>query len=602
MMTLKPGTKLPTRLFDILDVISYNYEKDDFFAKRDGDGWIKYSIQDYVNYSHAIASAFLELGFQKGDKIVTIMRNRPAWNFLDMGIMLAGMIHVPVYPTLNPDEYKYILNHCDCKCIVFGMETIYRRVEKVLPEIEQHPIVYAIDHVEGLTSSDELLELGRRNMEKWKPVIDANKQNISPDDVATIIYTSGTTGRSKGVMLTHKNICSNFLPIALEYQLLDYHAKMLSFLPLCHVYERTVNYHYQFMGVSHYYAGSLATIAKDMHDMKADGFCAVPRVFEMMYDKIQAAGKNLKGFKKCIFDWAFRIATRYDYENPNKLYQLKYEIADKLVYSKWRENLSGKEMTVVSGGSSIPEKVIRLFTAAKVRIYEGYGLTETSPVIAVNVPRKHIIRVGCVGEILPTVECKIADDGEILTKGPCLMKGYYKDEAYTREVIDEDGWFHTGDIGTIENGSFLKITDRKKEIFKLSLGKYIAPQVIETKLRESSFIDNVMIIGENEKFVSALIVPSFAKMDEEFKKHRLSIPANRSEYMSHPRFMEVINHAVNMVNKTLADHEQIKRFRLINDVWSIETGELSQTLKLKRKVIYQKYDNICREIYNYDKH
>ena len=234
-MTLKPGTKLPTRLFDILDVISYNYEKDDFFAKRDGDGWIKYSIQDYVNYSHAIASAFLELGFQKGDKIVTIMRNRPAWNFLDMGIMLAGMIHVPVYPTLNPDEYKYILNHCDCKCIVFGMETIYRRVEKVLPEIEQHPIVFAIDYVEGLTSSDELLEMGRRNLEKWKTVIEDNKKNISPDDVATIIYTSGTTGRSKGVMLTHRNICSNFLPIALEYQLLDYHAKMLSFLPLCHV-------------------------------------------------------------------------------------------------------------------------------------------------------------------------------------------------------------------------------------------------------------------------------------------------------------------------------------------------------------------------------
>ena len=264
MMTLKPGTKLPTRLFDILDVISYNYEKDDFFAKRDGDGWKKYSIQDYVNYSHVIASSFLELGFQKGDKIVTIMRNRPAWNFLDMGIMLAGMIHVPVYPTLNPDEYKYILNHCDCKCIVFGMETIYRRVEKVLPEIEQHPIVYAIDHVEGLTSSDELLEMGHRNLEKWKSVIEDNKKNISPDDVATIIYTSGTTGRSKGVMLTHRNICSNFLPIALEYQLLDYHAKMLSFLPLCHVYERTVNYHYQFMGVSHYYAGSLATIAKDM--------------------------------------------------------------------------------------------------------------------------------------------------------------------------------------------------------------------------------------------------------------------------------------------------------------------------------------------------
>ncbi|MBR6132468.1 MAG: long-chain fatty acid--CoA ligase [Bacteroidales bacterium] len=593
--------KLPTRIFDILDVISAKYDKPDFFAKRDGNGWKTYSIQDYVQYSHTIAAAFLELGLQKGDKIVTIMRNRPAWNFLDMGIMLAGMIHVPVYPTLNPEDYRYILNHCDCKCIVFGMESIYRRVEKVLPDIEQHPMVYALDNIEGLTPSAELLEKGRQNMDKWRPVIEENKRTISPDDVATIIYTSGTTGRSKGVMLTHKNICSNFLPIALEYQLLDYRAKMLSFLPLCHVYERTVNYHYQFMGVSHYYAGSLATIAKDMKDMKADGFCAVPRVFEMMYDKIEAAGKNLKGPKKWIFDWAFRIATRYDYENPNKLYQYKYEIADKLVYSKWRENLSGKEMTVVSGGSSIPEKVIRLFTAAKVRIYEGYGLTETSPVIAVNVPRKHMIRVGCVGEILPTVECKIAPDGEILTKGPCLMKGYYKDEAYTREVIDEDGWFHTGDIGTIVDGKFLKVTDRKKEIFKLSLGKYIAPQVVETKLRESVFVDNAMVIGENEKFASALIVPSFEKMDEAFKKRRLVIPTDRVEYMAHPYFMQIISQEVGKVNKTLADHEQIKRFRLIGDVWSTESGELSQTLKLKRKVIYQKYDSICREIYNHDK-
>ena len=593
--------KLPTRIFDILDVISAKYDKPDFFAKRDGNGWKTYSIQDYVQYSHTIAAAFLELGLQKGDKIVTIMRNRPAWNFLDMGIMLAGMIHVPVYPTLNPEDYRYILNHCDCKCIVFGMESIYRRVEKVLPDIEQHPMVYALDNIEGLTPSAELLEKGRQNLEKWMPVIEENKRTISPDDVATIIYTSGTTGRSKGVMLTHKNICSNFLPIALEYQLLDYRAKMLSFLPLCHVYERTVNYHYQFMGVSHYYAGSLATIAKDMKDMKADGFCAVPRVFEMMYDKIEAAGKNLKGPKKWIFDWAFRIATRYDYENPNKLYQYKYEIADKLVYSKWRENLSGKEMTVVSGGSSIPEKVIRLFTAAKVRIYEGSGLTETSPVIAVNVPRKHMIRVGCVGEILPTVECKIAPDGEILTKGPCLMKGYYKDEAYTREVIDEEGWFHTGDIGTIVDGKFLKVTDRKKEIFKLSLGKYIAPQVVETKLRESPFVDNAMVIGENEKFASALIVPLFDKMDEAFKKRRIEIPKDRTEYMNHPYFMQLISREVDLVNKTLADHEQIKRFRLIGDVWSTESGELSQTLKLKRKVIYQKYDSICREIYNYDK-
>ncbi|MCQ2284337.1 MAG: long-chain fatty acid--CoA ligase [Bacteroidales bacterium] len=590
----------PTRLFDILDEISEKYEKPDFFAKRDGEGWIKYSIQDYVNYSHILASAFLELGFQKGDKIATIMRNRPAWNFLDMGIMLAGMIHVPVYPTLNPEEYKYILNHCDCKCIIFGIESIYKRVAPILPDIEKKPMTYAIDQINGVNSWDDLIELGKNNREKWKPVIAENKRTISTDDIATIIYTSGTTGKSKGVMLSHGNICNNFMPIVEDHQLLDYHAKMLSFLPLCHVYERTVNYHYQYMGVSHYYAGSLASIAKDMHDMHADGFCAVPRVFEMMYDKIQGAGKNLKGIKKAIYYWAFNFATKFDYYNNNPFYLLRYNVADRLVYSKWRETLGGHEMTVVSGGSSIPDKVIRLFTAAKVRVYEGYGLTETSPVISVGNPKKKILKIGCVGEILRGIDFKLAEDGEILTKGPCLMKGYYKDEAYTKEVIDEDGWFHTGDIGTLVEGRYLKITDRKKEIFKLSLGKYIAPQVVESKLRESIFIDNVMVIGENEKFASAIIVPEFTKFENYFKQHKIKIPETREAMIKLPEFEKIMQQEVAIVNKTLADHEQIKRFRVIPETWTVG-GELSQTMKLKRKFITQKYENICREIYNYDK-
>lgn len=590
----------PTRLFDILDEISSKYDKPDFFAKREGNGWKTYSIQDYVDYSHVFASAFLELGFQKGDKIATIMRNRPVWNFLDMGIMLAGMIHVPVYPTLNPEEYKHILNHCDCKCIVIGIESVYRRVEPVLPEIEQHPLVYAIDKIKDLPTLDELIELGRSTRSKWEPVIEENKKTISTDDIATIIYTSGTTGKAKGVMLSHGNICNNFMPIIREHQLLDYRVKMLSFLPLCHVYERTVNYHYQFMGVSHYYAGSLATIAADMHDMHADGFCAVPRVFEMMYDKLIAAGKNLKGLKKQIYFWAVRFATHFDYYCTNPFYLLRYNIADKLVYSKWREQLGGHEMTVVSGGSSIPEKVIRLFTAAKIRIYEGYGLTETSPVIAVNNPKKNILKIGCVGEILSGVQVKFAEDGEILTKGPCLMKGYYKDEAYTKEVIDEDGWFHTGDIGTLEEGKYLKITDRKKEIFKLSLGKYVAPQVVESKLHESHYIDNAMVIGENEKFASALIVPDFRKFEELFKERKSPLPKTKEEMVETELFKRVMSREVDKVNKTLADHEQIKRFRVVVDEWTVG-NELSQTMKLKRKVLYQKYDALCREIYYYDK-
>ena len=313
------------------------------------------------------------------------------------------------------------------------------------------------------------------------------------------------------------------------------------------------------------------------------------------------AGKNQTGIKKKIYYWAFDEATKYDHYSKNPFYRFKINIADKLVYSKWRDALSGKdEMTVVSGGSSIPEKVIRLFTAAKVRVYEGYGLTETSPVIAVNHPRRNIIKFGCVGVILPTVQVKFAEDGEILTKGPCVMKGYYKDEALTKEVIDEDGWFHTGDIGTMvkdSQGEYLKITDRKKEIFKLSLGKYIAPQVIENKLKTSEFIDNLMVIGENEKFVSAIIVPSFKKIGDYLQSQNKQAPLSREEMTKSQYVIDVIQKEVDKVNESLADHEKIKRFRLVPDVWDISTGELSQTLKLKRKVVYQKYDSICREIY-----
>lgn len=589
----------PTRIFDILDNLLENYPKIDMFAKRDGNGWKTYSTQDYSDYAYIIATALLEKGYKKGDKVVTIMNNRPGWNFMDMGITLAGMIHVPIYPTLNPEEYKYILNHCDCKCIVFGVESIIKRVAPILPEVEQHPDVYSIENIENMDSGDELVRLGKENLEKWLPVIEENKRTISTDDICTIIYTSGTTGQSKGVMLSHGNFCHNFIQLAETHQILDNHAKILSFLPLSHVYERLVNYHYQYIGASIYYAGSLATIAKDMHDMQADGFCGVPRVFEMIYDKLVAAGKNLKGVKHLIYHWALRIGKKYNYDNHNPLYMFKYELADKLVYSKWRAMLGGHEMLVISGGSSLSDQLIRLFTAAKIRIYEGYGLTETSPVIAVNNPKKKIIKPGCVGEILGGIEFKLGEDGEILTKGPCLMKGYYKDEAYTQQVIDNEGWFHTGDIGTLVEGRYLKITDRKKEIFKLSAGKYVAPQVIEKKLRDSEYIDNLMVIGENEKFASALISPAFSQLEFYCKKHKITIPANHEDFIKLPEVEKLIAHAVAKVNKTLAEHEQIKRFRIVPDSWNIGT-ELSQTMKLKRKFIYSKYETICREIYNYD--
>ena len=584
-----------TRIFDILEAVKSN-NKPDVLAKSDGHNWTKYSNTEYYDNSHYIAYALLELGYTKGDTIATSMFNRPEWNFLDMGIMLAGMVHVPVYPTLSESEYTFIFNHCDCKAIFVGVEQIYKRIQPILPTIEQEPDVFSIDIIEGVRTFQSVVELGKQTKEKWQATIEENKRTITPETLASIIYTSGTTGAAKGVMLSHKNICSNFNPL-IDLQDLTREHKVLSFLPLCHVYERTVAYHYQCIGTSIYYAANLGTIAKDMRDCEADGFCAVPRIFEMMFDKLYAAGKDLSGIKKLIYFWAFKHACKFDYYNHRPLYMAMTALADKLVYSKWREKLSGKpQMTVVSGGSAIQEKIIRLFTAAKIRVYEGYGLTETSPVIAVNNPIKKCIQVGTVGEILPGVEFKLAADGEILTRGNCLMMGYYKDEAYTNEVIDSEGWFHTGDIGRLVDGKYLKITDRKKEIFKLSSGKYIAPQVLENHLKGSAFIDNAMIVGENEKIAAAIIVPDFNTLQFWAAKHKVHYTDNK-DLVENKLMIKRVQKEINKVNADLADYEQIKKFKLVTEVWSTQTGELSQTLKLKRNVLRKKYDAVYNEFY-----
>lgn len=589
-----------TRLFDILDNLKENYRKPDILCRKQKGEWRKYSVDEYIEYSHLVAYALLELGFQPGDKVATIMNNRPAWNFCDMGIMLAGMVHVPIYPTLNEQDYTYILNHCDAKCVIIGIESIFRRVEPALPKLVLHPLVFTIDPIEGQRNWDELIELGRANQEKWLPVVEKNKAGaVQPDDVATLIYTSGTTGNPKGVMLSHKNFLTNASTLV-TFQTNDFHSNILSFLPLCHVYERVINYHYQMMGSSIYYAQSLNTIAKDLKDIHAMGFCAVPRVLEMMFDKLQAAGKDLKGLKKQIYFWAFRLATKYDPDKRNWFYLKKLQLADMLVYSKWRDNLGGNPMIIVSGGSSIQERIIRLFSAAKLRVYEGYGMTETSPVIAVNNPSKNLLKPGTVGEPMPCIEFKLAEDGEILTKGDCLMKGYYKDPEYTKQVVDEEGWFHTGDIGTMVEGKYLKITDRKKEIFKLSLGKYIAPQVIENILKESDYIDSAMVIGENEKFAAAIILPDFNTLHFWCVKHNIHFKEHE-DLIQNSEVIQRIQKEVDKINSRLAEHEHIKRFRLVADQWSTQTGEYSQTLKLRRVYLYKKYDSLCREMYNYDK-
>lgn len=584
-----------TRTFDLLEKLVQKFPKDDILTKKTKEGWIKYSSLDYYEYSHKLAYAFLATGLQPEDKVISITNNRPEWNFTDMGLTLAGMIYVPVYSTLSDDDYLHIIEHSDAKAIFLGSEALVKKIAPLIEKIERDISIFTYDSVDGYKSISDLYKIGEESENQYKDTIEQNKKIIDEERVATIIYTSGTTGTPKGVMLTHKNLVFNFIGTA-NQQIRDHRHKMLSFLPLCHIYERGMNYNYQYLGISIYYAENLGTIANDLADSHADGFCAVPRVLEMMFKKLEAAGKDLKGIKKAIYEWAFSFACNYDYQNNSCLHNIKHKTADKLVYSKWREKLGGKEMLVVSGGSSIQPKIIRLFTAAKLYIFEGYGMTEASPVIAVNNPKEMIIKIGTVGKAMEGTELRIAEDGEILTRGPHIMKGYYKDPEFTNEVIDKDGWLHTGDIGVMEDEIFLKITDRKKEIFKLSAGKYIAPQVIETKLKESSFIENCIVVGENQKFASAIIIPDTAKLGSWAEKHKIKF-SGADDLITKKEVITKMNTEIESINKKLSPHEQIKRVKLVNDEWTPLNDMLSQTLKLKRHNLKYKYKDLITDIY-----
>ena len=587
-----------TRLFDILDQLVEIYPKEDILARKTHGKWIKFSSEEYRQHSHLVAYALLSEGLCPQDKIVTISHNRPEWNFVDMGATLAGMVHVPVYSTLSNEEFLHIFSHSDCTAIFIGSESLLKKLLPIIENVGRPIKIFTFDPVEGYRSIEELYDIGRKEKERFAELIENNKKNIDKHDVATIIYTSGTTGTPKGVMLTHNNLVFNAKGHA-AMQNKNHTHKMLSFLPLSHIYERSMNYDYQLLGISIYYAEGIGTIAADLADCHADGFCAVPRVLEMIFAKFESTGKNLKGLQATIYKWAFNLACEYDYTKKGFFYSIKHNLADKLVYKKWRDALGGKEMLVVSGGSSIQAKIIRLFTAAKMYIFEGYGMTETSPVIAVNNPKDMIIKIGTVGKIFAGTEFMFAEDGEILTRGPHIMKGYYKDPEATKAIIDSDGWLHTGDIGTFVDGMFVKITDRKKEIFKLSAGKYIAPQVIETLLREYEHIENCMVIGENQKFASALIVPAFTYMRTWAKEKNLEFEDNE-ELIKLPEVISFINKTIEDLNKQLAPHEQIKRARLVSEEWSLANEMLSQTLKLKRSTIKIKYQSIINEIFDLD--
>jgi len=590
----------PTRTFDILDQIGQKYgQKEDMLAARINGKWKKYSAREYVDTAYAVACGLLALGLKKGDRIVTISNNRPEWNFMDMGMALAGIVNVPVYPTISDEEYSYILNHAAPSLVIVSEKNLYGRLNPLAGQVKSVKKVYTFNELEGVPNWSEITALGQQNKEKLKDELEKIKASIQPSEMATILYTSGTTGMPKGVMLSHTNLVSNAISCSyhVSYGPAD---KALSFLPISHVYERMVNYLFQHKGISIYYAENIGTIARDSQEIHPQIFSAVPRLLESVYDKIIAKGRELTGIKKKLFFWAVKLGNAYDPEKGNgTLFNMKLKIANKLIFSKWRNSLGGCT-TIITGGAAIQPRLVRIFWAAGIEVYEGYGLTETSPVISVANQATKEIMVGSAGMIIRDVHVKIADDGEILVKGPNVMLGYYKEPEMTKEVINGDSYFHTGDIGELIDGKWLKITDRKKEIFKLSSGKYIAPQSIENKFKESFFIEMLMVIGENQKFASAIISPNFAYINNGWAEEQGLKFSSNEEIIADKRVLEAIQQEVNRFNEQLGQVERIKRFKLVPDSWTPQTGEVSPTLKLKRRVISEKYAALVNSIFAVD--
>jgi len=591
----------PKRTFDLLTRMQNLFpDKKDVVAGKEDGKWKRYSVPEYIDHCNWVSFALLSMGIKKGDKIAIISNNRPEWNFADFGISQIGAISVPIYPTISSEEYAYILGHAEPKLIFISDKNLYEKIKPIADQNTGIKDIYTFDKISTVKHFSEVITMGQENASAFANELVNAKAAVEPSDLATIIYTSGTTGFPKGVMLMHSNLVSNFIESSVIHPL-GAEAKFLSFLPLSHIYERTLTYHFQYKGVSIYYAENIGKLMDNLKEIKPDIIAIVPRLLERIFDKIISKGKELRGIKKKIFFWAVSLGLRYELNGANGwFYEWQLSIANKLVFSKWREALGGNVVIISSAGAPLQERLARLFWATGMCVLEGYGLTETSPVVSINNFCSKEVMFGTVGTLLKDVQAMIAEDGEILTKGPNQMLGYYKEPKLTEEAIDKDGWFHTGDIGTFVGGKYLKITDRKKEIFKISSGKYIAPQVIENKLKESMFIDQVMVIGENQKFASALIAPDFQFLHDWASIHHVSFRDNE-DLISNPLVFARYQREVNEMNLNLSDHEKIKRFRLVSDEWTAPSGELSPTLKLKRKVLYEKYRDIINEIFSVDK-
>jgi long-chain acyl-CoA synthetase len=579
------------RLFDVPYHQLANFPKQDAFVTKQKGKWETTSIQQFLEMGNQVSVALLRLGVKKGDKIATITStNRTEWCVVDLGISQIGAINVPLYPTISSQDYEFILNHSESTYCILSDEELLKKVNAIKANVSSLKDIYSFNDTAAKSWKELLVQPTTEELNQLESI----KKSIHEDELATIIYTSGTTGQPKGVMLSHKNIVSNAV-YCIERLPVDENAKALSFLPVCHIYERMLLYLYQLTGVSIYFAESLETIKDNIVEVRPNMFTAVPRLLEKVYDGIVTKGMEGSKIKAAIFGWALNLTTKFEYgQKPS----LAHKIADKLVYSKIREKLGGNISAIASGSAALQPRLAQFFTAIGIPVYEGYGLTETSPVVSVNAKLDNGVRFGSVGIPLKNVQVKIAEDGEILVKGPNVMIGYYKREDLTKEVLDADGWFHTGDIGEISSDNFLRITDRKKEIFKTSGGKYIAPQMMENKFKESRFIEQIMIIGENQKHPSALIVPSFAFVKEwcAIKGIEAKILSNE-QLITQPLVLERLLKEVETINEQFGDWEKVKNPRFLIAEFTIDGGELTPTLKLKRKAILEKYDKIVKEIY-----
>ena len=584
------------RLFDTVYYQNEKYPNDKMFVTKTNGQWIPKSNQIFIDEAMIVSRGLIAFGVNKGDNVALVSNNRYEWNVMDIAIQQVGAIVVPLYPNISENDYKYILNDASIKLIVVGNAELSQKIQNIKSEVPSLQHLFSFDSVEGVTNWSAIHE---RSNETEVETVKERMNLVKSHDLATIIYTSGTTGNPKGVMLSHHNILSN-VDGCQEPIPADNTSRVLTFLPVCHIYERMLHYLYIYLGCSIHFAESMDTIGDNIREVKPHVFTAVPRLIEKVFDRIMAKGDELSSFKRKLFFWAVELAEAYDLQGKGLWYKIKLAIARKLIFSKWQEALGGEVKAIASGSAALQPRLARIFLAAQIPILEGYGLTETSPVVSVNCFSKGI-RIGTVGPLIDDVTVRIAEDGEILVKGPNVMMGYYNLPEVTAEAIDSEGWFHTGDIGIFEEGKFLKITDRKKEIFKTSGGKYIVPQAMENKFKESRFIEQIMVIGEGEKFPAALIVPSFAFIKEWAHRKNIDLgDATNHSIAKDVHVMGRIQQEIDKFNKGFGNWEQIKRFALLEKEFSIEGEELTPTLKLKRKKILAKYQAHYDAIYKED--